>query len=81
MGQIAIYLSSSLQELLDQAAQEDGVSRSAWVQEAVEEKLAHKSFGEDWFQLWGSWEDKRSVSEILKDLDQGYLEKERTPIQ
>jgi predicted transcriptional regulator len=81
MGQVAIYLSSSLQELLDQAAHEEGVSRSAWVQEAVEEKLTRKSFDEDWFALWGSWEDKRSVSEILKDLDQGYQEKERTPIR
>lgn len=81
MGQIAIYIDPRLKKELDEAAKEEEVSRSSWVQEAIQEKLRHKSFTGDWFQLWGTWEDHRPIEEILEDIDQGYLEVGRSRLR
>lgn len=81
MGQIAIYLDDDLEKMVDRAAKLGQRSRSAWVKEAILEKIHGAKLTEAWFQLWGTWEDERSTEEILKDIDQGALERERLPIK
>jgi predicted transcriptional regulator len=76
MGQIAIYLENELQKKMDQRAKREGKSRSAWVKEAIEEKI-QSGLPDSWFQVWGSWEDDRSSEAILEDIDSGYKESER----
>jgi hypothetical protein len=80
MGQIAIYLENNLQKKLDQRAKRAGKSRSAWVKEAIEEKI-RAGLPDSWFKVWGSWEGDRNSEEILKDIDSGYEETERKNVE
>ena len=80
MSQLAIYIDETTQKKVDRAAKLEGKSRSSWVKEAILEKI-EGSIPESWFKLWGSWEDKRSTDEILKDIDKGYQESERPLIK
>ena len=81
MSQIAIYLDDVLEKKMARAAKREGKSRSAWVKEAIEQKIEGEKFSDDWFQLWGSWEDSRSTREILADIESGYSDQEREPLK
>lgn len=76
MAQIAIYIEPELEKKIECASKTAGKSRSAWVKEAIEEKIG-RGLSESWFSLWGSWEDTRSPEEILKDIKAGYAEPRR----
>ncbi len=80
MSQIAIYIEPSLEKKLERAAKIEGKSRSAWVKEAILEKI-NARLPEGWFKIWGSWEDTRSTEEILSDIKNGYAETERESIK
>lgn len=80
MSQIAIYIEPELEKKLDRAARLEGKSRSAWVKEAILEKI-NARLPEAWFKVWGTWEDDRTVDEILDDIDAGYHETERTSLK
>lgn len=72
MGQIALYIRDDLEKRLDSAAKREGKSRSAWVADAVAERLDKRSsFPESFFDVFGSWEDTRSAAGIIDDIDQG----------
>ena len=80
VSQIAIYLDRKLEEKMTRAARREGKSRSAWVQEAILMKIG-SGLPDSWFDLWGSWEDKKSTKKILADIDAGYAERERSPLK
>lgn len=65
---------------MDRTAKMEGKTRSAWVKEAILEKMQAK-LPQAWYQTWGTWEDNRSSEEILADIDQGYAEKERETLK
>ena len=81
MSQIAIYVDDDLQTRMDRLARKEGKSRSQWVKEAILEKLSTNRFPEEWFRLWGTWEDTRSTEDILKEIDEGLLEADREPLR
>jgi predicted transcriptional regulator len=76
MGQIAIYLDDTLQKQLDTITSEEGISRSSWISQVIRQKLEEK-LPEAWFQVLGSWEDKRSPSAIIKEIRAHTHEKRR----
>ncbi|MBI2336794.1 MAG: CopG family transcriptional regulator [Deltaproteobacteria bacterium] len=80
MGQIAIYLEDELQKKVDKLSKHEGKSRSAWVKEAIEQKMS-AGLPTSWFEIWGTWQDDRSPKKILQEIDAGYLEVERTPLK
>ncbi len=81
MSQIAIYVPEEIQEKMDRLAGEEGKSRSQWVKDAILDKLATRHLTDQWFGVWGAWEDSRSTGEILRDIDSGAPEKEREPLK
>ncbi|MBF0493430.1 MAG: hypothetical protein HQM15_11710 [Deltaproteobacteria bacterium] len=80
MSQIAIYLEENIQKQLDRAVKLEGKSRSAWVKEAIVEKI-NSGLPDSWFKLWGTWEDNRSPEEILKDIRSNNIGSKRRPLK
>lgn len=80
MSQIAIYIEPEIEKKLQRAAKLEGKSRSAWVKEAILEKISAR-LPEGWFKVWGTWEDTRSAKEILEDIRGGYAEPERESLK
>lgn len=80
MPQLAIYLDHQTYKKMDRAVRASHASRSAWVREAIEDKI-NSGITEDWFKLWGTWEDKRPVRKILKDIKSTTPQKERQPLK
>ena len=67
MPQVAIYIDNETAAELDAAAERASKSRSAWVRDAIREKL-HDRRKEQLLALFGSWKDDRSPEEILRDI-------------
>lgn len=65
--QLSIYLDTDTAQKLDEAAERQGVSRSALAAEAIRKSLAHR-LPDEWFTLYGSWEDDREPEEILRGI-------------
>lgn len=80
MSQIAIYIEPQLEKKLNRVARLEGKSRSAWVKEAILEKI-NARLPEGWFKLWGAWEDNRSPEKILEDIKSGYAGSERETLK
>jgi hypothetical protein len=80
MGQVAIYVNDKTIEKLDRAAKKDGMSRSAWVRMAVEEKLRNR-LPESFFETLGTWEDPRDADAILADIRTSTRETPRAEIE
>ncbi len=80
MSQLAIYLDAATSRRLDEAARRDGVSRSAWVREAVQARL-HNRLPDSFFDTFGSWEDDREPEEILREIRVGPPAREREPFE
>lgn len=76
MSQIALYIDDVLEEKINAAAQREGKSRSAWVKEAILQKMG-SGLSDSWFQLWGTWLDERSPQAIVAAIDAGYGKKKR----
>ncbi len=77
MAQVVLYLDSAMAEELDCAARREGKSRSAWVRQAVARQLKEpvaSKFPDWWWNNLGTWEDDRSVEEIVADIDAGLTE-------
>jgi len=72
MAQLAIYLDDGTVELLDHAAKRDGLSRSAWVKQAIRVALRNR-LPESFFEVLGTWDDTRSPEQILEDM-RGYAD-------
>jgi predicted transcriptional regulator len=56
MSQITLYLDDATQELVDQAAQANGVSKSRWVAEIIRKYAAHE-WPQDCLALAGQFAD------------------------
>lgn len=67
MPQLAIYLDDETAKLLAEASEKEGVSRSAWVREAVEARLKSR-LPDSFFEVLGTWEDDREPDQILRDI-------------
>lgn len=67
MPQLAIYLDDDTARQLDEAAAHEGLSRSAWVREAVRSRLQHRTMAA-LLELYGAWEDDRDPDEIFEDI-------------
>ncbi len=67
MTQLAIYLDEGTAERLDEAAQREGLSRSAWVRRAIQARLENR-LPDSFFAVLGTWEDDRTPDEILADI-------------
>jgi predicted transcriptional regulator len=70
MPRIAIYLDEDTKRRLTEAAEQEGVSRSAWVKRAVQSRLKDR-LPESFFEVLGTWEDDREPEQILRDLRSG----------
>ena len=70
MPQLAIYLDDDTARLLDEAASEAGLSRSAWVREAIRFRLQEHTMA-SLLNLYGAWEDDREPADILDDIRGG----------
>ncbi|HEV2855468.1 MAG TPA: CopG family transcriptional regulator [Thermoanaerobaculia bacterium] len=79
MSQLAIYLDDDTSRLLDEAAEREGVSRSAWVRQAVQSRLRNR-LPDSFFAVLGTWEDGRDPEEILRDIRQEIPQKHREPL-
>ena len=80
MAQIAVYIEDDLLQAVDRRAKLEGKNRSIWVKEAIQQKLKGP-LPETWFQLWGTWEDNRSIEEITTDIDADMVEPDREIIR
>jgi predicted transcriptional regulator len=67
MPQLAIYLDDDTAKRLTEASEREGVSRSAWVRQAVEARLQSR-LPDSFFDVLGTWEDDRDPEEILRDI-------------
>jgi hypothetical protein len=76
MPQVVIYLDQETAALLEDELRRTGLSRSAWVREAIEMRLRNR-LPESFFELYGSWEDDREPEEILREIRAGYADRER----
>jgi hypothetical protein len=54
MGQVTLYLDEKIEELMKQAAESAGKSRSRWVAEVISERLG-SSWPDDVKELFGAW--------------------------
>lgn len=79
MPRLTIYLDDQTAHDLDRAAQAAGMSRPAWVRQALEERLRAR-LPESWFELLGTREDERTPDEILRDIRGGPGQRERLPL-
>ncbi len=77
--QLSIYLDNDTAQKLDEAAERQGMSRSALAAEAIRRILAHR-LPDEWFALYGSWEDDREPEEILRDIRAGTAQPDRPPL-
>lgn len=80
MPQLAIYLDDETARRLDQEAEREGVSRSAWVRQAVASRLDSR-LPESFFAVLGTWEDDREPEEILRDIRAAAPERPRPAIE
>lgn len=80
MPQLAIYLDEETAKLLTEASEREGISRSAWVRQAVEARLRSR-LPESFFEVLGTWEDDRQPEEILRDLRSEAPQKEREALR
>lgn len=66
---ISIYVPKDLEAPLREAAAETGESPARFVQSLLRQRLEgrKRSFSEKFAALAGSWEDTRSVDEIIRD--------------
>jgi len=69
---ISIYIPKDLEEPLLAEAEDAGESPSMFVQSLVRGRLEghRQEFSEQFAALAGSWEDDRSVEEILRDIEE-----------
>ncbi len=80
MPQLAIYLDDETAKLLDEASEREGISRSAWVRQAVESRLKSR-LPESFFEVLGTWEDEREPDEILRDIRAEVAQGERQTLR
>lgn len=80
MAQLALYIDDETVQQLDAQAREAGVSRSAWVREAIQARLKNR-LPESFFEILGTWEDDRSPEEILADVRRAPTETEREALR
>jgi predicted DNA-binding protein len=78
--QLAIYLDDETAKLLAEASEREGISRSAWVRQAVEARLKSR-LPDSFFEVLGSWEDDREPEEILRDIRAGVAQREREALR
>lgn len=69
---ISVYIPKDLEEPLREEAAEAGESPTLFVQSLVRERLGgrNREFSEAFAALAGSWEDDRSVAEIVRDVEE-----------
>jgi hypothetical protein len=69
---ISVYIPKELEEPLREEAAEAGASPPLFVQSLLRERLEarRKTFSEAFAALAGSWEDDRSVEEIVQDIEE-----------
>ena len=68
---ISVYIPKELEEPLRTEAAEAGESPSMFLQSLVRERFERgsRTFSDDFAALAGSWEDTRTVTEIVRDLE------------
>lgn len=67
MAQLAIYLHDTLARKLDRAAKKAGLSRSRLVANLLERYFDDR-LPDEFFEVLGTWEDERSVEDIVADI-------------
>lgn len=80
MAQLAIYLDDETARRLDEEADREGISRSAWVRRAVTRHL-ESSWPESFLGALGTWEDDRDPEEILRDIRREVPQRPRPEIE
>lgn len=80
MAQLALYIEDALEQKLTTAARKAGKSKSAWVKEAIQEKVAQR-LPAQWFALWGSWEGRHTPQQLLKTIRRGVRQRPRARLK
>ena len=80
MPQVAIYLDKKTAELLNRTARREGMSRSAWVAQAVRAGVADR-LPNGFFAVLGTWEDDRTPVQILRDIRGGARQRRREALR
>ena len=80
---ISIYIPKDLEKPLLAEAREAGESPSLFVQSLVRDRLEGKreAFSDEFAALAGSWEDIRSVDEIIRDIEGSRTSSEHPPLR
>ena len=79
MAQLALYLDQETARLLDEAAQTEGISRSAMARKAIRSHL-HQRLPQSFFDALGAWDDSRSPEELLAAIRSGPEQPDREPL-
>lgn len=80
---ISVYVPKELEEPLREEAAEAGESPPLFVQSLLRERLEgrRKTFSEAFAALAGSWEDARSVEEIVHDIERSRKSPQRAVLR
>lgn len=80
---ISVYVPKELEEPLREEAAEAGASPPLFVQSLLRERLEgrRKTFSEVFAALAGSWEDDRSVEEIVHDIEESRKSAQRAVLR
>lgn len=80
---LSVYVPKHLQEALRERARRANTTPSRFVQQLVKERLAENEprFSDAFVALAGSWEDSRTVEEIIEDIRNTRQSVEREPLR
>ncbi len=82
MPQISLYIDEETLKKIEKAAKKEHLSISKWVGNNIKRSFEPKNNTvenntTEWLKLAGSWEDERSVEEIITDIQNSRTENKR----
>lgn len=80
---LSVYVPKDLEEPLEAEAEKRGESPSMFVQSLIRARLERggRTFSDEFAALAGSWEDERSVDEIVRDIEESRQSAERPALR
>ena len=69
MTQLTLDLDEEISRQIDEAAARAGRSRTEWAQDVLAWNVSRQRLPQWWFDNLGTWEDDRTVEEIIADID------------
>ncbi len=80
---ISVYIPKELEEPLREQAAEAGESPPLFLQSLLRKRLAGRgrTFSAEFAALAGSWEDDRSVAQIIRDIEESRTSAQRSGLR